>query len=57
MIVERFSINIQLAHPFADSLAIPAEALLLTDFNTMQEKRKDLIFVLVKKRHDWAGVE
>ena len=49
---ELLSIKIQLTHPLADSLAVAAEALLLTVLNTMQQKRKDLIFILVKKRHD-----
>ena len=49
---EPLRIQIQLTHPLADSLAVAAEALLLTDLNTMQQKRKDLIFILVKKRHD-----
>ena len=49
---ELLSIKIQLTHPLADSLAVPAGALLFTVFYTMQEKRKDLIFVLVKERHD-----
>ena len=52
VIDEPLRIQIQLTHPLADSLAVSAGALLLTDFNTMQEKRKDLIFILVKKRHD-----
>ena len=52
VIAEPLRIQIQLMHPLADALAVPAGALLLTDFNTMQEKRKDLIFILVKKRHD-----
>ena len=49
---ELLSIKIQLTHPLADSLAVSTGTLLLTSFNTMQEKRKDLIFVLVKERHD-----
>ena len=49
---ELLVIKIQLTHPLADSLAISAGALLLTVLYTMQKKRKDLIFVLVKKRHD-----
>ena len=49
---ELLGVKIQLTHPLADSLAVSAGALLLTDFYTMQEKWKDLIFVLVKKRHD-----
>ena len=49
---ELLGIKIQLTHPFADSLAVSAGTLLFTVFYTMQEKRKDLIFVLVKKRHD-----
>ena len=49
---ELLGIKIQLTHPLADSLAVSAGALLFTVFYTMQEKRKDLIFVLVKKRHD-----
>ena len=49
---ELLSIKIQLKHPLADSLAVSAGALLFTVFYTMQEKRKDLIFVLVKERHD-----
>ena len=49
---ELLSIKIQLTHPLADSLAVSTGTLLLTVFYTMQEKRKDLIFVLVKKRHD-----
>ena len=57
MDTEQLGIKLQLTHPLADSLTVSAGALLLTDFNTMQEKRKDLIFVLVKKRHDSAGAE
>ena len=52
VIAEPLRIQIQLTHPLADSLAVAAEALLLTVLNTMQQKRKDLIFILVKKRHD-----
>lgn len=57
MDTEQLGIKLQLTHPLADSLTVSAGALLLTDFNTMQEKRKDLIFVLVKKRHDSTGAE
>ena len=49
---ELLGIKIQLTHPLADSLAVTAGTLLLIGIYTMQEKRKDLIFVLVKKRHD-----
>ena len=49
---ELLGIKIQLTHPLANSLAVSAGALLLIGIYTMQEKRKDLIFVLVKKRHD-----
>ena len=49
---ELIGIKILLTHPLANSLAVSAGALLLTVFYTMQEKRKDLIFVLVKERHD-----
>ena len=35
---ELLGIKIQLTHPLADSLAVSAGALLLTNFNTMQEK-------------------
>ncbi len=52
MSAELLGIKIQLTHPLSDSLAVSAGGLLLTNFNTMQEKRDDLIFVLVKKRHD-----
>ena len=54
---ELIGIKIQLTHPLANSLAVSAGTLLLTVFYTMQKKRKDLIFILVKKRHDWAGAE
>ena len=57
MDTEQLGIKLQLTHPLADSLTVSAGALLLTDFNTMQEKRTDLIFVRVKKRHDSAGAE
>ena len=47
MDTEQLGIKLQLTHPLADSLTVSAGALLLTDFNTMQEKRKDLILSLI----------
>ena len=49
---ELLSIKIQLTHPLADSMAVSAGALLFIVLYTMLEKRQDLIFVLVKERHD-----
>ena len=46
---ELLGIKIQLTHPLSDSLTVTAGTLLLTVFCTVQEKRKDLIFVLERR--------